>query len=171
MSMTSVFALFIGMFIIYNSFSIAVTQRRGEIGILRALGATQGQVRRLFLGESAMAGLFGSVAGLGLGNLLAQVMTGYVSTLFEGVYGMAERADEVSADPQRDGARARHGPGHQPRGRLHPGGQRVARRSDPGAPEGQVPGPLRRREPDPAAGCCGIRAGGGGLVHRSAAAL
>ncbi len=98
MSMTSVFALFIGMFIIYNSFSIAVTQRRGEIGILRALGATRGQVRRIFLGESAIAGLFGSAAGLVLGNLLAQVMAGYIATLFEGVYGMAERADEVSAD-------------------------------------------------------------------------
>jgi putative ABC transport system permease protein len=98
MSMTSVFALFIGMFIIYNSFSIAVTQRRGEIGILRALGATRGQVRRLFLGESAVAGLFGSAAGLALGNLLAQAMAGYIGALFEGVYGMAERADEVSAD-------------------------------------------------------------------------
>jgi putative ABC transport system permease protein len=99
MSLTSAFALFIGMFIIYNSFAIAVTQRRGEIGILRALGATRGQIRTLFLGESAVAGLFGSVAGLGLGSLLARAMSGYISTLFEGVYGMAERADEVSADP------------------------------------------------------------------------
>ena len=48
---SSLFALFIGMFIIYNSFAIAVSQRRSEIGILRALGATRGQVRRLFLGE------------------------------------------------------------------------------------------------------------------------
>ena len=32
------------MFIIYNAFAIAVTQRRGEIGLLRALGATRGQV-------------------------------------------------------------------------------------------------------------------------------
>jgi len=100
MGMTSTFALFIGMFIIYNSFAIAVTQRRAEIGILRALGATRRRVRTLFLGESAIAGLFGSVAGLGLGNLLARGMTGYISTLFEGVYGIAERADEVSADPR-----------------------------------------------------------------------
>ena len=54
------------MFIIYNSFAIAVTQRRSEIGILRALGATRGQIRRLFLGESAVTGLIGSLAGVGV---------------------------------------------------------------------------------------------------------
>ena len=45
MNISSLFALFIGMFIIYNSFAIAVTQRRSEIGILRALGATRRQIR------------------------------------------------------------------------------------------------------------------------------
>ena len=60
----------IGMFIIYNSFAIAVTQRRSEIGILRALGATRGQIRTLFLAESArrradrLAGRSGPRAGL-----------------------------------------------------------------------------------------------------------
>ena len=57
MNVSSVFALFIGMFIIYNSFSIAVTQRRSEIGILRALGAPRRQIRNLFLIESASSGL------------------------------------------------------------------------------------------------------------------
>ena len=65
-NISSLFALFIGMFIIYNSFAIAVTQRRSEIGILRALGATRGQIRRLFLGESAVTGLIGSLGGLAL---------------------------------------------------------------------------------------------------------
>ena len=41
MNISSLFALFIGMFIIYNSFAIAVTERRYEIGVLRALGATR----------------------------------------------------------------------------------------------------------------------------------
>ncbi len=54
------------MFIIYNSFAIAVTQRRSEIGILRALGATRGQIRWLFLGESAVTGLIGSLGGVGV---------------------------------------------------------------------------------------------------------
>ncbi len=63
-NISSLFALFIGMFIIYNSFAIAVTERRAEIGILRALGATRRQVRWLFLGESAVTGLVGSIGGL-----------------------------------------------------------------------------------------------------------
>src|SRR4029077_146508 len=49
LNISSLFALFIGMFIIYNSFAIAVSERRSEIGILRALGATRPQIRWLFL--------------------------------------------------------------------------------------------------------------------------
>ena len=63
-NITSMFALFIGMFIIYNTFAIAVTQRRSEIGILRALGATRSQIRTLFLTESAVAGLIGTLVGV-----------------------------------------------------------------------------------------------------------
>lgn len=97
---TSVFALFIGMFIIYNTFAIAVTERRSEIGILRALGATQGQIRSLFLAESAVAGLFGSAAGVALGIILARGMAGYIGGLLGEVYGVAQRAEELSLDPR-----------------------------------------------------------------------
>ena len=67
MNITSVFALFIGMFIIYNSFAIAVTQRAAEIGILRALGATRGQIRTLFLARARSRASIGSAAGARLG--------------------------------------------------------------------------------------------------------
>jgi putative ABC transport system permease protein len=100
MNISSVFALFIGMFIIYNSFSIAVTQRRSEIGILRALGAPRDQIRNLFLVESAVSGLVGSAAGLALGIVGARAMVGTISGMLEGIYGVAERAEEVSADPR-----------------------------------------------------------------------
>jgi putative ABC transport system permease protein len=99
MNVSSVFAMFIGMFIIYNSFSIAVTQRRSEIGILRALGAPRHQIRNLFLVESAAGGVLGSAAGIGLGILLARSMMGTIASMLEGIYGVAERAEEVSADP------------------------------------------------------------------------
>lgn len=98
-NVSSVFALFIGMFIIYNTFQIAVTQRRAEIGILRALGATRRQIRTLFLGESVVAGLFGSVLGLGAGIVIARGMTGYIGSLLGELYGVAEKADEVSTNP------------------------------------------------------------------------
>ncbi|RPJ73882.1 MAG: FtsX-like permease family protein, partial [Acidobacteria bacterium] len=99
MGLTSAFALVIGMFIIYNAFSIAVTQRRAEIGILRALGATRGQVRTLFLAESAAAGIVGSAGGLAFGWLIAQGMAGYIGQMLQGVYGVAQHVEEVATDP------------------------------------------------------------------------
>jgi putative ABC transport system permease protein len=99
-SVSSVFALFIGMFIIYNSFAIAVTERRSEIGILRALGATRRQIRLLFLGESAVTGLVGSLVGLAFGLLIARGIAASIGTLISDVYGVAQRAGEVAADPR-----------------------------------------------------------------------
>jgi putative ABC transport system permease protein len=98
-SISSLFALFIGMFIIYNSFAIAVTQRRSEIGILRALGATRAQIRWLFLGESAVTGLIGSIGGLVFGVLIARGIAASIGTLINDVYGVAQRADEVATNP------------------------------------------------------------------------
>jgi len=96
---SSLFALFIGMFIIYNSFAIAVTQRRSEIGILRALGATRRQIRWLFLGESAVTGLVGSLGGLAFGVLIARGIAASIGTLIADVYGVAQHADELSTSP------------------------------------------------------------------------
>jgi putative ABC transport system permease protein len=93
---SSLFALFIGMFIIYNSFAIAVTQRRSEIGILRALGATREQIRWLFLGESAVTGLIGSIGGLAFGLLIARGIAATIGALISDVYGVAQHAGEVS---------------------------------------------------------------------------
>ena len=98
-NITSAFALFIGLFIIYNTFQIAVAQRRSEIGILRALGATRTQIRTLFLSESLVAGMVGSTLGLLLGIAIARAMTGYIGALLGEVYGIAQKADEISADP------------------------------------------------------------------------
>jgi putative ABC transport system permease protein len=103
-NITSMFALFIGMFIIYNTFAIAVTQRRSEIGILRALGATRSQIRTLFLTESAVAGLIGTLAGVAFGIAMARAMAGYIGTLMADVYGMAQQAEHIEIDPWLIGA-------------------------------------------------------------------
>ena len=98
-NISSLFALFIGMFIIYNAFSIAVTQRRSEIGILRALGATRGQIRWLFLGESAVTGVIGSLGGLIFGFLIARGIAASIGALITDVYGVAQHADDISTSP------------------------------------------------------------------------
>jgi putative ABC transport system permease protein len=98
-NISSLFALFIGMFIIYNSFAIAVTQRRSEIGILRALGATRRQIRTLFLVESAATGLVGSLGGLAFGVLIAHGIAASIGHLISDVYGVAQHAEDVTAPP------------------------------------------------------------------------
>jgi putative ABC transport system permease protein len=98
-NISSLFALFIGMFIIYNSFAIAVTERRAEIGILRALGATRRQIRGLFLGESAITGLIGSLGGLLFGMLIARGIAASIGSLIADFYGIPQRADELSTSP------------------------------------------------------------------------
>ena len=99
MRISSLFALFVGMFIIYNSFAIAVAERRSEIGILRALGATRAQIRWLFLSEGALTGMAGSALGLFAGGLMARGMAATVETLVTDLYGIAQAGGEVVASP------------------------------------------------------------------------
>jgi putative ABC transport system permease protein len=79
-------ALVVGMFLVYNALSVSVTERRHEIGILRAVGATRLQVRALFAGEAALLGLAGAVVGvplgLGLAYLALEPMRQVVSEVF-----------------------------------------------------------------------------------------
>jgi len=97
--LTSAFALFIGLFIIFNTFSIAVAQRRREIGVLRMVGATQGQIRNMYLGESVVIGLIGSCAGIGVGLLIARGMASFIGAYLGEVYGVAQSTDEITANP------------------------------------------------------------------------
>jgi putative ABC transport system permease protein len=64
-------ALLVGGFLIANTFSIVITQRTRELAVLRAAGATGGQVLRSVLGEALLVGLTASIGGLGLGVLAA----------------------------------------------------------------------------------------------------
>jgi putative ABC transport system permease protein len=64
-------ALFVGAFIIFNTFQILVSQRTRELALLRALGASPAQVRRSVIAEAIVVGLFASALGLGFGFALA----------------------------------------------------------------------------------------------------
>lgn len=64
-------SLFVGGFIIFNTFTILVAQRTRELALLRALGASNGQVRGAVIIEALLVGLVASLVGLGLGVAVA----------------------------------------------------------------------------------------------------
>jgi putative ABC transport system permease protein len=64
-------AVFVGLFIIFNTYSITVAQRMREFAMLRTLGASRRQVMRSVLLEAALMGLAASLIGIGFGILLA----------------------------------------------------------------------------------------------------
>lgn len=82
----SLLALVVGMFLIYNTVTFSVVQRRPVLGALRALGMTRREIFVLILLESTVLGLLGTITGLGLGVLLGrgavQAVTQTVNDLF-----------------------------------------------------------------------------------------
>jgi putative ABC transport system permease protein len=69
-------ALVVGLFLVYNALSVSVAERRHDIGILRSVGATRGQVASLFAGEASFLGLVGSLLGVPCGWGLAYLALG-----------------------------------------------------------------------------------------------
>jgi putative ABC transport system permease protein len=65
-------AVFVGAFVIYNTFSITVAQRTRELALLRTLGASRRQVLRSIVLEAFVVGLGSAILGLFAGLLLAQ---------------------------------------------------------------------------------------------------
>ena len=64
-------ALFVGSFLIYNTFRIVVSQRTRELALLRALGAGTRQVRGIVLFEALIIGAIGALLGVGFGVMIA----------------------------------------------------------------------------------------------------
>ncbi|MEM8642313.1 MAG: FtsX-like permease family protein [Cyanobacteria bacterium P01_G01_bin.54] len=82
----SLLALVVGMFLIYNTVTFSVIQRRPLFGILRCLGVTQGQLFQLILGESLVLSLIGSGLGLGLGIVLGHSIVGLITQTINDFY-------------------------------------------------------------------------------------
>ncbi|RFU40744.1 ABC transporter permease [Actinomadura logoneensis] len=67
-------SIFVGAFIIFNTFSMLVAQRTRELALLRAIGAARSQVTRAVIGEAVAVGFVGSTLGLGAGVGLAALL-------------------------------------------------------------------------------------------------
>ena len=78
-------ALFVGAFVIYNTFTITVAQRTREMALLRAIGATGRQVAVSVVVESAAIGVVasaaGAAAGIGIGWILLQLLGSFIGDL------------------------------------------------------------------------------------------
>jgi putative ABC transport system permease protein len=79
-------ALLVGVFLVYNTVSIGVVQRRREIGTLRALGATRARIRVMFALEAAVIGAIGSLLGIPFGTLIARGAIGSISESISSLY-------------------------------------------------------------------------------------
>jgi putative ABC transport system permease protein len=74
-------SLFVGIFIIANTFTMLVAQRTRELALLRAVGASRRQVTRSVLVEATSVGLVAAVAGLGAGVGIAMGLRALVGRL------------------------------------------------------------------------------------------
>ncbi len=78
--------LLVGLLLIYNTIAYSVVQHRREIGILRSLGLSRAGVGALFLGEAAVMGLVGGMAGSVFGVLLAHRLVAVLSRTVSDLY-------------------------------------------------------------------------------------
>lgn len=74
-------SLFVGVFLIYNTFTMLVTQRTKELALLRAVGANRGQVMRSVLAEALVVGALSAAIGLLSGVGLAVGMRSLMDSL------------------------------------------------------------------------------------------
>jgi putative ABC transport system permease protein len=82
----SLLALVVGMFLIYNTVTFSVIQRRSMFGVLRCLGVTQGQIFVLILAEAGIFSIVGSVLGIALGVVLGRSIVGLITQTINDFY-------------------------------------------------------------------------------------
>lgn len=73
-SLAGAVSLFVALFVVYNTMSIALAERRREVSMAIALGAKRSQLFAAFLGEAGLLGAVASLGGVGAGILLARVL-------------------------------------------------------------------------------------------------
>ena len=94
----SLLALVVGMFLIYNTITFSVVQRRPVIGTLRCLGVTRGEIFRQILLETVLLGIIGGLIGIGLGIVLGRGAVGLVSQTINDLY-YTVNVRSVAIDP------------------------------------------------------------------------
>lgn len=94
----SYISLLVGVFLIYNTVSMAVVRRRTEVATVRALGATRGAVLRVFFAESLLFSLAGGVLGILFGWSMAGATLRLISLTINNLYAV-DRPGPVRLQP------------------------------------------------------------------------
>jgi putative ABC transport system permease protein len=101
----SLLALVVGMFLIYNTMTFTVLQRRALLGTLRILGVTRAELLGIVLGEALLIGLAGTVFGILTGVFLGQGLVRLVTrTINDHYYVLTVSTYLVTATPLLTGA-------------------------------------------------------------------
>ena len=95
LTITSFTALLVGIYIIFNSFTIAINQRWKEIGILRAVGVERRNINLMFLCEAFLMGVIGSAIGIAAGYYLAAIGVRVMANMASAVYGLMSTSTPV----------------------------------------------------------------------------
>jgi putative ABC transport system permease protein len=78
LSSISLIILFVAALMIINTFLSAVSERKHEIGLFRALGATRGNIRKIFLTEAAIIGGLGALIGILSGLIISLILNKFL---------------------------------------------------------------------------------------------
>jgi putative ABC transport system permease protein len=81
--MARAFILLVAVFVITNTFLISVTQRRRQLGIMRAIGGTRQQIATLVMTEAAVMGVLGTILGCALGVFIARYLNVAMGAIYE----------------------------------------------------------------------------------------
>lgn len=95
-TMLGMLGLLMGGFIIFNTFRTIVAERRHDIGMLRAVGASRGMITWLILFEGMIQGVIGSVAGIVLGYGLAWLLLKGLAGIMRQFLNLQINAPEVT---------------------------------------------------------------------------
>ncbi|MEO1289213.1 MAG: FtsX-like permease family protein, partial [Chloroflexota bacterium] len=94
----SLLAVVVGVFLIYNTVTFSVVQRRPVIGILRSLGSTKRQIFAFIIGEAFILGIIGTILGVGLGVIFGRFTVGIITQTINDLY-FSVTVNTVSVSP------------------------------------------------------------------------
>nr|MBA3532622.1 ABC transporter permease [Ardenticatenales bacterium] len=98
LSALSLLALIVGMFLIYNTVTFSVVQRRPVLGTLRAIGVSRAELFGLVLSEAALLAFLGGLLGMALGVLLGRGAVRLITQTINDLYFVVH-VEGVDVDP------------------------------------------------------------------------